>query len=54
MSAMIPGINNITSIGSRPTCRGGKAIVGGTYMTPGASSKGNLLDPRAQPSSFGN
>ncbi len=25
--SMIPGISNIPSIGSKPTCRGGKAIV---------------------------
>eukprot|EP00831_Metopus_contortus_P041452 TRINITY_DN32533_c0_g1_i2.p1 TRINITY_DN32533_c0_g1~~TRINITY_DN32533_c0_g1_i2.p1 ORF type:complete len:146 (-),score=25.31 TRINITY_DN32533_c0_g1_i2:128-565(-) len=31
-TAMIPGINNIPSIGSRPTCRGGKEIVNTSFM----------------------
>jgi len=24
---MLPGVNNIPSVGSKPTCRGGKAIL---------------------------
>ena len=31
MTAMVPGINNIPSVGSRPTCRGGKAIVNNSF-----------------------
>ena len=30
VSSFIPGINNLSSVGSKPTCRGGKAIVMGT------------------------
>ncbi len=41
MSALIPGINNIASIGSRPTCRIGK-VIAGSLLTPIVSSKGML------------
>lgn len=38
LSAMIPGINNINSIGSRPTCRGGRAIINGSFISPESMS----------------
>lgn len=33
MNALIPGINNIPSVGSKPTCKVGKTIVNNSLMS---------------------
>ena len=42
LSAVIPGIHHISSIGSRPTCRGGRAIINPSFLSPEPNK--NLLN----------
>jgi hypothetical protein len=55
MTALIPGINNVPSVGTRPTCRGGKAIVSSSLYgsrTPLAmpTDEGHVDRPAEPPS----
>ena len=40
----IPGIHTLSSVGSKPTCRGGKAIVMNTNYVP-SPTKGSPIKP---------